>query len=462
MRSLIHLLLGLSCLVNAAPSRPSLSSTLKYLGLNETRFTSYSQRNHLSNPGLTCAVLEELFGRTVYSASEGGNYTALAQVNWSQTTWSRPACIVSPRHAQDVSKIITVLRILQTRFSVRSGGHMPNPGFSNAGPDSVLIELGSLKKLELNPNRSTVTIGVGNRWRTVYGYLQKYNLTVMGGRVGTVGVGGFVMGGGLNFFSGHYGLGCDTVVRFQIVLSDGRIVDATRRTHPELFRALKGGSANFGIVTEYEMRTLPSTPIYYEAIRYPSEQYEPLMHALVEYQNRLGADTKSSLVTSFRKTGNLVIFLYLEPTIRPPVFNPFLALNGTQFFPPTITTIFQLVEAVGVGFSSEPERDLTRVSSFEASEDVLSYAYEIFQQVLPTLPANSSIEYVPQPIPPSMVAIGNQNGGNVLGLSPRSQIWLDIVAKWKNPSDDAFLFNATKFILDKTEQFEGNTCHLSS
>lgn len=115
----------------------------------------------------------------------------------SQTCWLNPACIISPANAQDVSKAIIVLRALQTKFSIRSGGHMANPGFSSAGPDAVLISLTNLTKLSLSADKSIVTTGVGNRWGTIYNYLQPYNVTAIGGRIGTVGS-ALVLGGMCN------------------------------------------------------------------------------------------------------------------------------------------------------------------------------------------------------------------------------------------------------------------------
>ncbi|KAK6534385.1 hypothetical protein TWF281_005708 [Arthrobotrys megalospora] len=451
MRYTLYGLLGLASLLHAAPVAENLSSTLKGLDVNPADFSLWDQKNFLGNPRLTCVVLEKLFGPKVTGVYESG-YTAIARISWSQTCWLDPACIISPTNAQDVSKAILALRALQTKFSIRSGGHMANPGFSSAGPDAVLISLTNLTKLSLSNDKSIATIGVGNRWGTVYNYLQPYNVTVIGGRIGTVGS-ALVLGGGLNYFSAEFGLAADTVERFQVVLSDGSIVSATRTKNADLFQALKGGSANFGIVTEFDMRTRYSGPLYYEALLYPSDQYPALMKAIVEYQQNGIKDTKTSLVTSFRAEGNLVIFLYLDPVVRPAAFSPFYNLPSMTFFPPGFATITDLVAAVAIGFSSEPERDSTRVTSFETDESILNYSYNLYKEVSATLPVNASLEYVPQPIVASLASKGNQYGGNILGLPAKSHIWLDIVAKWQNPADDAFIYNATKFILDKTDAF---------
>jgi FAD/FMN-containing dehydrogenase len=41
----------------------------------------------------------------------------------------------------------------------------------------------------------TARVGGGNRWSAVLEALQPYNVTVVGGRIGHVGVGGYLVGG---------------------------------------------------------------------------------------------------------------------------------------------------------------------------------------------------------------------------------------------------------------------------
>lgn len=85
---------------------------------------------------------------------------------------------------------------------------------------------------------------------------------VAGGRVDNVGVGGLLLGGGLSFYAGREGFACDGVVAYQVVLADGSIVTAEVDEHEDLFRVLKGGSNNFGIVTRFTLKTKPVGPVW--------------------------------------------------------------------------------------------------------------------------------------------------------------------------------------------------------
>lgn len=100
------------------------------------------------------------------------------------------------------------------------------------------------------------------RWSDVYEYLQKFELTAAGGRLGPVGVPGLLLAGGVNFYGNQVGFSCDTIVNYEIILADGSIVEANKASYPDLFWALKGGSSNFGIVTRFDLETIKSPKVW--------------------------------------------------------------------------------------------------------------------------------------------------------------------------------------------------------
>jgi FAD/FMN-containing dehydrogenase len=66
--------------------------------------------------------------------------------------------------------------------------------------------------------------------------------------LGDVGVGGYLLGGGLSFLSSQYGMACDTVVEYEVVLANATVVIANANTNTDLYWALKGGGNQFGII----------------------------------------------------------------------------------------------------------------------------------------------------------------------------------------------------------------------
>lgn len=59
----------------------------------------------------------------------------------------------------------------------------------------MVIDLKYLNQIKLSRDKKTALVGPGNRWGDVYEELEPHNLTIVGGRVSSVGVGGFTLGG---------------------------------------------------------------------------------------------------------------------------------------------------------------------------------------------------------------------------------------------------------------------------
>jgi FAD/FMN-containing dehydrogenase len=164
----------------------------------------------------------------------------------------KPSCILYPRSAEEVAAIVKVLNQNNESFVFKSGGHNPNAGFASidGGP---LISTKDMNEVAFDSASMTVRVGPGNDWEDVHEALQDTGVTVVGGRIGEVGVGGYVVGGGLSFLSAEYGWAANNIVEFEVVLANATIVTASNASHTDLFMALKGGGNNYGIVTSYVM-----------------------------------------------------------------------------------------------------------------------------------------------------------------------------------------------------------------
>lgn len=72
-----------------------------------------------------------------------------------------------------------------------------------------------------NAETEVASVLPGARWENVYAALDPLGYTVAGGRAGSVGVAGFLTGGGNSFYTAKKGFACDTVVNFEVVLANG-------------------------------------------------------------------------------------------------------------------------------------------------------------------------------------------------------------------------------------------------
>ncbi|KAK6196699.1 hypothetical protein LQW54_011267 [Pestalotiopsis sp. IQ-011] len=212
-----------------------------------------------TSPHLSCLVEAGLQDLVLTSAD--GGYTAREAAYWSRSAALKPACIVRPKNAKEVSAALNAIVQGNKNFAVRSGGHAPSVGVSNIS-EGITIDLGLINHIIYDAASETVTIGPGQKWKEVYKELQKFNRTVAGSRDGNVGVGGFLLGGGYSWITACKGWSCDNVLEYEVVLADGRIVTSSAEKEPELFRALKGGGNNFGICTNFTMSTIPCEQVF--------------------------------------------------------------------------------------------------------------------------------------------------------------------------------------------------------
>ena len=119
-----------------------------------------------------------------------------------------------------------------------------------------------MKGVEYDSDASIARVLPGTRWHDVYEVLDEYGVSVAGGRLGHVGVGGLLTGGGCSYSIYRVGFACDNVVGFQIVLASGQVVEANAEKHTDLWQALKGGGRVFGVVTRFDLQTFSVPPIW--------------------------------------------------------------------------------------------------------------------------------------------------------------------------------------------------------
>ncbi|KAF9260454.1 FAD-binding domain-containing protein [Marasmius fiardii PR-910] len=195
-----------------------------------------------------------------------------------------PLCTVKPQTAQDVSDIVKLAKANQCPFAVASGGHMSWKGSSNLDGGFV-IDMRGMNQIDISTKDQTVKLGPGSPWTNVYDAMSNYNVSTTGARINAVGVGGFLLGGGIAFASVDKGFGADNVFNYEVVLSDGRIVSVNNDTNSDLFWALKLAGSNYGIVTRFDMHTY-SSPLIWGAVSlypYSNQSASELFNSYEEY-----------------------------------------------------------------------------------------------------------------------------------------------------------------------------------
>ncbi|MBV9790085.1 MAG: LLM class flavin-dependent oxidoreductase, partial [Chloroflexi bacterium] len=141
-------------------------------------------------------------------------------------------------------------------LAIRSGGHGVSGRSTNDG--GIVIDLSRLNSIEvLDQGTRRVRIGPGARWMDVAATLEPYGWALSSGDYGGVGVGGLATAGGIGWLARKHGLTIDHLRAVEIVLADGSVVRASDQENPDLFWAVRGAGANFGIVTSFEFEVDP-------------------------------------------------------------------------------------------------------------------------------------------------------------------------------------------------------------
>jgi hypothetical protein len=190
----------------------------------------------------------------------------------------RPGVVVLCANKNDV---VTAYRFAiehEMPFTVRGGGHSGAGYCLNQG--GMVIDLTQLTGKRLDTARQVVWAQTGNHWRDLYLYLQASNtgLIPIGGGCPTVGIPGFMLGGGISFVSRSYGLSVDNLLSIELVTPDGNLrtirYDSGSDEERELWWACTGGGGgNFGIAVSFELKVhRPRFPkMLVGQIRYPVE-----------------------------------------------------------------------------------------------------------------------------------------------------------------------------------------------
>jgi hypothetical protein len=192
---------------------------------------------------------------------------------------------------------------------VVSGGHSSNEGASNV-ESGVTIDLHSLDEVTLVEDGSAVWLGPGARWGNVYAILEQHNLTVPGARLSHVGVGGFLLGGGISWFENQVGFGCDAITELEIVTPALELVQVSATQHNDLFWALKGSLGAFGIVTRIKTGTIRGTKLYAGGISFTDGHLKDALTTMHTVASNADVDDFSQGYISYAYIRELQDFFY--------------------------------------------------------------------------------------------------------------------------------------------------------
>ncbi|HEY2149402.1 MAG TPA: FAD-binding oxidoreductase [Vicinamibacterales bacterium] len=162
----------------------------------------------------------------------------------------RPALIAQCHGTADIADAVTLARTLDLEVAVRGGGH--NVAGRGTIEGGLLIDLSPMKGIYVDPAARTARCQGGVLWKEFNRETQVHALATTGGVVGSTGVSGLTLGGGLGWLMPKYGLALDNLLSVEMVLADGSVKHTSANENADLFWAVRGGGGNFGVAASLE------------------------------------------------------------------------------------------------------------------------------------------------------------------------------------------------------------------
>jgi FAD/FMN-containing dehydrogenase len=167
----------------------------------------------------------------------------------------RPAVIARCVGAADVATALDFARSNDLEVAVRGGGH--NPAGHCVCDGGLVIDLSQMRRVDADGARRIARAEGGATWLDFDVATQAAGLVTPGGVVGSTGVGGLTLGGGIGHLISQHGFTCDNLVGAEVVTARGTVVEVGPGENGELLWGLRGGGGNFGVATRLDFRLHP-------------------------------------------------------------------------------------------------------------------------------------------------------------------------------------------------------------
>ena len=191
-----------------------------------------------------------------------------------------PALIVYCANADDIARALEFAQHHTLRVAVRGGGH--NRAGLSTCDGGVVIDLSAMNSVDVEADKRVARARAGALTVHFDSATQRFGLATPLAGCPTVGIAGLTLGGGLGFLMSKYGAACDNLVSAQLVTVDGRIVEASKNSNPDLFWAVRGTGGNFGVATALAYRLHPVTSVLSGNLIYPAGRIRQLVEAFLQ------------------------------------------------------------------------------------------------------------------------------------------------------------------------------------
>jgi FAD/FMN-containing dehydrogenase len=214
---------------------------------------------------------------------------------WNLHADQRPAAVCVATCVEHVQGAVRYARAHGLRVATQTTGHLAQT-LPDLG-DTLLLRLELHDgEVAVDPIARTARIRAGARWGDVVEAVAPHGLAVMHGSSPSVGVIGYLLGGGLSFYGRAHGLAVNHIRAFEVVTPDGTRRRIDHGNGADLFYALRGGGGNFAIVTAVELGLLPYAEVTGGALFFPARDAFAVLRAWRDWTHT----APDTITTTFR------------------------------------------------------------------------------------------------------------------------------------------------------------------
>jgi FAD/FMN-containing dehydrogenase len=194
-------------------------------------------------------------GQLLRGGDAGFGDAAVGRIFNARRPPRRPAAVLRAAGVADVAAGVRLAAAEGLRVAVRSGGH--SWAAWSLREDTLLIDLAAFTAMDYDAGTGTVTVGPAVRGGfDLDPFLAARGRFFAGGHCPTVGLGGFLLQGGMGWNCRGWGWAAESIDAIQVVTAAGDVAWCSAAENADLFWAARGsGPGFFGVVTAFRLRT---------------------------------------------------------------------------------------------------------------------------------------------------------------------------------------------------------------
>ncbi|KAI4700798.1 hypothetical protein J4E81_003762 [Alternaria sp. BMP 2799] len=168
----------------------------------------------------------------------------------------KPASYVVPQTVKQVQDAVSCGVESGVQVTPKCGGHSYGSHGLGGEDGHLIVDMRRFNSVTVDQEAHTAVIGAGGRLGNIaLALYDQGKQAISHGTCPGVGVSGLTLHGGYGMSSRLHGLTLDQLVSVTVVLHNSSVVTASPTSNPDLFWALRGAGAAFGIVTDFKFKT---------------------------------------------------------------------------------------------------------------------------------------------------------------------------------------------------------------